>query len=116
MRLGKNTRRLITPYERQMLLDTLYNSRQTEIDFVVTGTVGKVDLSNEEFLKKAYTLSNDMDYKALCDVFGRSPCLGSSSAIRTYYFFNDEYVLFIEEGIQVSLRKIYDPEYRHTIG
>lgn len=116
MRLGKNTRRLITPYERQMLLDTLYNSRQTEIDFVVTGTVGKVDLSNEEFLKKAYTLSNDMDYKELCDVFGRSPCLGSSSAIRTYYYFNDEYVLVIEEGIQVSLRKIYDPEYRHTIG
>lgn len=116
MRLGKNTRRLITAYEREMLLDTLYNSRQTEIDFVVTGTVGKVDLSNEEFLKKAYTLSNDMDYKELCDVFGCSACLGSSSAIRTYYYFNDEYVLVIEEGIQVSLRKIYDPEYRHTIG
>ncbi len=116
MRLGKNTRRLITAYEREMLLDTLYNSRQAEIDYVVTGTVGKLDLSNEEFLKKAYTLSNDMDYKELCDVFGCSPCLGSSSAIRTYYYFNDEYVLVIEEGIQVSLRKIYDPEYRHTIG
>ncbi len=115
IRLGKNTRRLITPYERQMLLDTLYDSRQSEINYVISGTVGKVDLSNEEFLKKAYTLTNDMGYLELCNVFGCAPRSGLGSGIETYYFFNDEYVLFIEKGIQVSLRKIYDPDYRHTI-
>ena len=116
VRLGKNTRRLITPYERQMLLDILYNSRQREINGLITGTVGKLNMSNSEFLDKAYTLSNDTDYRELCDVYAEPPFISNASGFETYYYFNDEYVLFIEEGIQVSLRKISDPDYRHTIG
>ncbi len=115
MRLGKNKRRLITAYERQLLLDTLYDSRQREIDGITNGVVGKLDLSDDELLKKAYTLTCDMDYKNLCDVFGEPPFISNRTGIETYYYFNEEYVVFIEKDVQVSLRKLSDPDYRHTI-
>ena len=116
IRLGKNTRRMITSYEREMLLETLYDSRQREIDGIITGTDGRVDLTDDEFLNKAYTLTNDMSYKELCDVFGKPPFVSNASGFETYYYFNGEYVLFVEKDIRICLRKISDKDYRHTIG
>lgn len=115
LRLGTNKRRLISAYDRQLILDALYDSRQREINGITKGVVGKLDLSDDELLKKAYTLTCDMDYKNLCDVFGEPPFISNRTGIETYYYFNDEYVVFIEKDVQVSLRKLSDPDYRHTI-
>ena len=40
-------------------------------------------------LDKAYTLTNDMSYKELCDVFGKPPFVSNASGFETYYYFVD---------------------------
>lgn len=115
VRLGVNERRLISSYERELLVESLVDSKQKKIEAIVSGTLGRVELTDEEFLNKAYTLTCDVSYLELTRLFGEAPYTESWDGIETYYYFNDEYVLFIEEGIQVSLRKISDPDYRHTI-
>lgn len=115
VRLGVNERRLISSYERELLVESLVDSKQKKIEAIVSGTLGRVELTDKEFLNKSYTLTCDVSYLELTRLFGEAPYTESWDGIETYYYFNDEYVLFIEEGIQVSLRKISDPDYRHTI-
>ncbi|MBR0536127.1 MAG: hypothetical protein IIX14_07105 [Clostridia bacterium] len=49
-------------------------------------------------------------------MFGKPPFVSNASGFETYYYFNGEYVLFVEKDIRICLRKISDKDYRHTIG
>ena len=82
---------------------------------IANGNIGKVSLNADEFLKKAYALTNSETKEELKRIFGVAPGITQWEAIETYYFTNGEYVLLIGPNTRVELRRVSDLSYRHTI-
>jgi hypothetical protein len=72
-------------------------------------------MPDEEFIKRAQTITKDYDWLRLKDVFGKAGGWSCWQGYDESHISNGEYVLIIDEGYQVYLRKISDPNYRLQI-
>ncbi len=115
VRLGINERRMISSYERELLISAISDSEQEKINRIVSGNEGKVNITDKEFWGKAEKVTNDMSLTEITKLFGESPYIGSRNGNEAYYYFNGEYILIAEKGMYVYIRKISDPDFRHTI-
>ena len=115
IRLGVNERRLISQYDKEQIIDALIGNKDKIIMDIANGNIGKVSLNADEFLKKAYALTNSETKEELKRIFGIEPGITQWEAIETYYFTNGEYVLLIGPNTRVELRRVSDLSYRHTI-
>ena len=115
IRLEDNERRKISPYDRKALLDTLYDTEARFLGYLAKDTVYKVDMPDKEFVEKARTVTKDTDWLGFKEVFGECGDFEVDRGYDVSYIHNGEYVLFVEEGYQVYLRKISDPNFRQKI-
>ena len=115
IRLENNERRKISPYDRKALLDTIYDTEASFLGYLADDNVYKVDMPDKEFIEKAKTVTKDTDWLGFKDVFGKSGGLNCDRGYDYSYIHNGEYVLIVEEGYQVYLRKFSDPSFRQKI-
>ena len=115
VRLGVNERRLISHYDKAQIMDALIGNKDKIITDIANGNIGKVRMNADDFLKKAYALTNAETKDELKSIYGVEPGVIEWEAIQTYYFTDGEYVLLIGPNTRVELRKLSEPEYRHTI-
>jgi hypothetical protein len=115
IRLGVNERRLISQHDKDRMIDVLVGGKNKIIEDIATGDKGRVNMNECDFLKKAYTLTNSETKEELKNIFGVEPGVTEWEAIDTYYFTNGELVVLIGPNTRVELRKLSEPEYRHTI-
>lgn len=115
VRLGVNERRLVSQYDKEQIMDALIGGKNRIIKDIANGNMGRVGLDPDEFLKKAYALTNSETKEELKSIFGVEPGVTEWEAIETYYFTNGEYVLLIGPNTRVELRMVSDLSYRHTI-
>ena len=114
IRLEKYDRRKISPYDRKALLDCLFDKDANKVRWLSNGTY-KVDMSDEEFVEKTKTVTKADDWLTFKDIFGETGGFDCTEGYDRSYIANGEYVLFVDEGYQVYLRKVSDPNYRLQI-
>lgn len=114
IRLENHDRRKISPYDRKALLDCLFDKDASEVRWWSNGTY-KVDMSDEEFVEKAKTVTKDDDWLTFKDIFGETGGFDCNEGYDRSHISNGEYVLFVDEGYQVYLRKVSEPDYRLQI-
>ncbi len=115
VRLGVNERRLISHYDKAQIMDALIGNKDKIITDIASGNIGKVRMNADDFLKKAYALTNAETKDELKSIFGVEPGVIEWEAIQTYYFTDGEYVLLIGPNTRVELRRASNLSYRHTI-
>ena len=115
IRLGVNERRLISQHDKDRMIEVLVNGKNKIIEDIANGDKGRVNMKDNDFLKKAYALKNSETKEELKSIFGVEPGVTEWEAIDTYYFTNGELVVLIGPNTRVELRKLSEPEYRHTI-
>ena len=114
IRYEDEDRRTVSPHDRKALLESLYDIDANHLRWIAQG-IHTVDMSDDEFIKKAQTITKDYDWLSIEEVFGEAGGWTCSQGYDESHISNGEYVLIIDEGYQVYLRKISDPDYRLQI-
>lgn len=115
IRLEDNDRRMVSPYDRKVLLDSLYDKDEFNMKWWSQATVYKVDMEDDEFIEKAKTVTKEYDWFDFKSVFGKTGDFEVDDGFDRSIITNGEYILIVDEGYQAYLRKFSDPDYRLQI-
>lgn len=92
-------------------IENLYSSNEyLDIDNIIARGEGFIDISDEEFIKKANTITLATTESDLTELFGKSFGMQKETNINTCYYFNDHYFLSVLPGVTVTICDIYNQE------
>ncbi len=91
--------------------DNMYISNsKTKIEAIVANGEGFVDISSEDFIKKANAVTLETTEVELIEIFGEPFGFEEETSINSCYYFNDTYLLHVLPGVIVTVCEISNPE------
>ena len=100
-----------TNTERTIEIENMYISNsKLKIDAIIAKGEGFVDITSEDFIKKANTVTLETTEVELIEIFGQPFGFSEETSINNCYYFNETYFLNILPGVSVTVCEINNPE------